>query len=158
MEQQHAGWYLETLDGLKESSGLEFLRRIVGDEAFAPPIALTLGFRLKEVSPGYALFTMTPEVRHYNPLGTVHGGVLSTLLVSCMSCAIQTNLEKGSGYTTLELKVNFVRPVTLKTGPVRAEGRSLYMGRRSATAEGKIVDAAGMLYAHGTTTCMIWPL
>lgn len=155
---QLAGWYVETLDELKHSNGLEFLQRIVDSEAMAPPIALTLGFRLAEVSPGFALFMMAPQVRHYNPLGTVHGGVLSTLLDSCMSCSVQTQLDKGFGYTTLELKVNFVRPVLEKTGPIRAEGRSLYVGRRSATAEGKIVDAKGTLYAHGTTTCMIWPL
>jgi uncharacterized protein (TIGR00369 family) len=88
----------------------------------------------------------------------VHGGVASTLLDSCMSCAIQTNLEKGVGYITLELKVNLVRPITEKTGPIRAEGRSLYVGRRSATAEGKIVDAAGTLLAHGTTTCLIYQI
>jgi uncharacterized protein (TIGR00369 family) len=123
-----------------------------------PPIAKTLGFRIAEVAPGFALFTMTPEFKHYNPIGTVHGGVASTLLDSCMSCAIQTNLEKGQGYITLELKVNLVRPITEKTGPIRAEGRSLYVGRRSGTAEGKIVDAAGTLLAHGTTTCLIYPL
>jgi uncharacterized protein (TIGR00369 family) len=155
---EHAGWYVATMNELKDSSGLAFLQRIVEREALAPPIALTLGFRLAEVSPGFALFTMTPQVRHYNPLGIVHGGVASTLLDSCMSCSVQTHLEKGYGYTTLELKVNFVRPVLEKTGPIRAEGRSIYVGRRSATAEGKIVDAKGTLYAHGVTTCMIWPL
>ena len=113
---------------------------------------------LTEVKPGFALFTMTPAFKHYNPIGTVHGGVASTLLDSCMSCAIQTHLAKGFGYTTLELKVNLVRPITEKTGPVRAEGRSLYVGRRSGTAEGKIIDASGTLLAHGTTTCMIFPL
>jgi len=139
-------------------SGLEFLRRIADGRVAQPPIAATLGFQLAEVSPGYALFTMMPEFRHYNPIGTVHGGVASTLLDSCMSCAIQTHLEKGLGYITLELKVNLVRPITEKTGPVRAEGRSLHVGRRSGTAEGKLTDASGTLLAHGTTTCMIFPI
>jgi uncharacterized protein (TIGR00369 family) len=139
-------------------SGIEFLRRIADGRVPQPPIAATLGFRLAEVSPGYALFTMTPEFRHYNPIGTVHGGVASTLLDSCMSCAIQTQVEQGLGYITLELKVNLVRPITEKTGPLRAEGRALYVGRRSGTAEGKIVDAGGTLLAHGTTTCLIYPM
>jgi uncharacterized protein (TIGR00369 family) len=101
---------------------------------------------------------MTPQFRHYNPIGTVHGGVAATLLDSCMSCAVQTTIEAGLGYTTLEIKVNMVRPITEKTGLIRAEGRSLHTGRRSATAEGKILDAAGTLLAHGTTTCIVFPL
>jgi uncharacterized protein (TIGR00369 family) len=143
---------------LKDMSGLEFLERIVDGRLPRPPITETLGFDLAEVSPGFALFTMTPQFRHYNPIGTVHGGVAATLLDSCMSCAVQTTIEAGLGYTTLEIKVNMVRPITEKTGPVRAEGRSLHTGRRSATAEGKILDAAGTLLAHGTTTCIVFPL
>ena len=88
----------------------------------------------------------------------MHGGVTATLLDSCMSCAIQTNFEAGTGYTTLEIKVNFVRAITQETGPIRAEGRSLYVGRRSGTAEGKLLDAKGTLLAHSTTTCLIFPL
>lgn len=147
-----------SIDEIKAYTGIDFLRRIVSGEAAPPPIAKTLGFTLAEVAPGFALFTMMPEFRHYNPIGTVHGGVASTLLDSCMSCSIQTHLERGLGYTTLELKVNMVRPITEKTGPIRAEGRSLYVGRRSATAEGKIIDANGTLLAHGTTTCMIFEI
>jgi uncharacterized protein (TIGR00369 family) len=147
-----------TADEIKPYSGLEFLQRIVSGVVPQPPIAATLGFRIAEVSPGFALFTMTPEFKHYNPIGTVHGGVASTLLDSCMSCAVQTHLEKGMGYITLELKVNMVRPITDTTGPIRAEGRSLYVGRRSGTAEGKILDAKGTLLAHGMTTCLIYPL
>ena len=143
---------------LKDMSGLEFLRRVVDGRLPRPPITETLGFDLAEVSPGFALFTMTPQFRHYNPIGTVHGGVAATLLDSCMSCAVQTTIEAGLGYTTLEIKVNMVRPITEKTGPIRAEGRSLHTGRRSATAEGKILDAAGTLLAHGTTTCIVFPL
>ena len=153
-----ASGYVSTLDEIKGHSGLEFLRRIAEGRVPQPPIGHTLGFELSEVAPGFALFTMTPAFRHYNPIGTVHGGVASTLLDSCMSCAIQTHLEQGQGYTTLELKVNVVRPITESTGPVRAEGRSLHVGRRSGTAEGKIVDAKGTLLAHGTTTCLIFPL
>jgi uncharacterized protein (TIGR00369 family) len=150
--------HVASLEELKGLSGLEFLRRIADGRIPQPPIAATLGFRLAEVAPGFALFTMVPEFRHYNPMGGVHGGVACTLLDSTMSCAVQTHLEKGFGYTTLELKVNFVRPITDKTGPIRAEGRSLHVGRRSGTAEGKLLDANGTLLAHGTTTCLILEL
>jgi uncharacterized protein (TIGR00369 family) len=150
-----ANVHVASLEEIKSYSGLDFLRRIAEGGVAQPPIAATLGFRLSEVALGLAVFTMTPEFRHYNPIGTVHGGVASTLLDSCMSCAVQTYLAKGQGYTTLELKVNLVRPITATTGPIRAEGRSLHVGRRSGTAEGKIIDAKGNLLAHGTTTCLI---
>ena len=120
---------------LKEISGLEFLTRIIDGRLPRPPITETLGFALAEVSPGFAVFTMTPQFRHYNAIGTVHGVVAATLLDSCMSCAVQTTMEAGLGYTTLEIKVNMVRPITEKTGPVRAEGRSLHTGR-IATLQG----------------------
>jgi uncharacterized protein (TIGR00369 family) len=156
MAEQHTG--VSTPEEIKGLSGLEFLQRIANGQIAQPPITATLGFRLVEVRPGFALFDMTPEFRHYNPIGTVHGGIASTLLDSCMSCAIQTHLEKGLGYITLELKVNLVRPITDKTGLIRAEGRSLYVGRRSGTAEGKILDSKGTLLAHGTTTCLVFAL
>jgi uncharacterized protein (TIGR00369 family) len=146
------------LEALKGMSGLDFLQRMVDGRLPQPPITETLGFRLVEVAPGFALFTMLPAFKHYNPIASVHGGVTATLLDSCMSCAIQTNFQAGTGYTTLEIKVNFVRAITHATGPIRAEGRSLYVGRRSGTAEGKIIDASGTLLAHGTTTCLIFPL
>ena len=144
------------LDALKGMSGLEFLQRIADGRLPQPPITETLGFRLAEVAPGFALFTMTPQFKHYNPIASVHGGVAATLLDSCMSCALQTNLEAGLGYITLELKVNLVRPITEATGPIRAEGRTLHVGRRSGTAEGKIFDANATLLAHGTTTCLVF--
>jgi uncharacterized protein (TIGR00369 family) len=143
---------------LKSMSGLEYLQSIADGRLPRPPITETLGFTLVEVSPGFALFTMVPQFRHYNPIGTVHGGVAATLLDSCMSCSIQTHFEAGTGYTTLEIKINMVRPITEKTGLIRAEGRSLHVGRRSATAEGKILDSNGTLQAHGTTTCIVFAL
>jgi uncharacterized protein (TIGR00369 family) len=156
MSANGATMHTATPEEVKAYSGLDFLRRIVDGSVPPPPIAVTLGFELAEVAPGFAVFTLTPAFHHYNPIGTVHGGVASTLLDSCMSCAVQTHLAKGQGSTTLELKVNLVRPITQATGPVRAEGRSLHVGRRSGTAEGKILDAKGNLLAHGTTTCMIF--
>lgn len=143
------------LETLKSMSGLAFLRGIADGSLPQPPICATLGFRLAEVAPGFALFTLTPGVQHYNPIGSVHGGVIGTLLDSCMSCAVQTHFQAGTGYTTLEYKVSMVRPITEETGPIRAEGRSLHVGRRSATAEGKLLDAKGTLLAHGSTTCII---
>jgi uncharacterized protein (TIGR00369 family) len=156
MEQSTHRIGVPPLDTMKAMNGLDFLRGIVEGTLPAPPITETLGFTLSEVAPGFALFTMTPAFKHYNPIGTVHGGVAATLLDSCMSCAIQTNFAVGTGYTTLEIKINYVRAITQDTGPIRAEGRSLYVGRRSATAEGRIIDAKGTLLAHGTTTCLVF--
>jgi uncharacterized protein (TIGR00369 family) len=95
---------------------------------------------------------------HYNPLGTVHGGVAATLLDSVMGCCIHTTLKAGVGFTTLEIKVNYVRAMTDKTGPVRVEGKVISAGSRIATSEGKLYDGAGKLLAHGTTTCLIFPM
>ena len=103
------------------------------------------------------MFTGEPQARHYNPIGTVHGGFAMTLLDSALACAIHSTLAKGETYTTLEIKVNLVRPLTKETGLVRAEGRILHRGRTLATSEGDIKDAGGKLYAHATTTCMIFP-
>jgi uncharacterized protein (TIGR00369 family) len=152
------GTHVASPEEIKGLSGLEFLRRIADGTVPQPPLAATMGFRLAEVAPGLAVFTMTPRFRHYNPVGVVHGGVACTLLDSCMSCAVQSHLAKGQGFATLELKVNLVRPITEATGPIRAEGRSLHLGRRSGTAEGKILDASGTLLAHGTATCMIFEI
>jgi uncharacterized protein (TIGR00369 family) len=148
----------DVIDDMKRMSGLEFLSRIADGRAPQPPIARVLGFRLAEISPGFALFTVTPGPEHYNPIGVVHGGLAGILLDSCMGCAVQSHLEVGTAYTTLEFKVNLVRAITDKTGPIRAEGRSLHVGRRAATAEGRVVDASGALLAHGTTTCLVFAL
>lgn len=136
-------------------SGLEFLQRIQAGELPAPPISVLLNFALLEVREGHAVFGVVPEEYHYNPIGVVHGGLAATLLDSAMGCAVQSKLPAGSGYTTLEMKVNFIRAMTSVTGQVRCEGKLVHLGRTTATAEGRIVDEAGKLYAHGTTTCLI---
>jgi uncharacterized protein (TIGR00369 family) len=136
-------------------SGLEYIQAIIGGELPAPPIAELVGFRLVEAEPGRAVFEMEPGPQHYNPIGSVHGGVAMTLLDSAMGVAVHTLLDPGVGYTTLELKTNFVRPMTAETGLVRCEGNILHSGSRVATAEGKLTDANGKLLAHGTTTCLI---
>lgn len=138
-------------------TGLSFLTEMIAGTLPQPPICATLGFHLAEASPGFACFEGLPEQRHYNPIGTVHGGYAATLLDSALGCAIFTTLDKGEAWTTLELKLNMVRPITESTGLLRAEGRIIHRGRTIATSDGTLKDGAGKLYAHATTTCMIFP-
>ncbi len=146
-----------TPDTLKSYDGLGFLQAIIDGTVPNPPISELVGFHLSEVENGRAVFEGTPDFRHYNPIATVHGGFAATLLDSALGCAIFSTLAKGDTWTTLELKLNLVRPLTKDTGPVRAEGRILHRGRTVATSEGDLKDRAGKLYAHATTTCMIFP-
>jgi uncharacterized protein (TIGR00369 family) len=136
-------------------SGLELLTEMAAGRLPGPPIMETLDFRLVEVEQGRAVFEGTPAFKHYNPLGTVHGGYSATLLDSCMGCAVHSTLPKGQTYTTLEFKVSLIRAMTADTGPVRAEGRIISAGRRIATAEGRLTDGKGRLLAHATTTCLV---
>ena len=134
---------------------IEHLRAIRDGRLPDPPIARLLGMRLVKVEPGVAVFELAPAEQHYNPIGVVHGGVAFTLLDSAMGCAVQTTLPSGKSYTTLEMKANLVRAVTLQTGLVRASARIVHAGKTTATAEARLEDAAGKLYAHGTSTCLI---
>jgi len=143
------------VETLRSMSGLEFLRGIVEGRLPHPPMSDALNFFLIEVSKGHAAFMGEAKHDYYNPIGSVHGGWACTLLDSCMGCAAQSTLPVGQGYTTVELKVNLVRPLSSATGPVRAEGRVVSAGRTIVTAEGRIVGADGKLYAHGTTTCLV---
>lgn len=149
---------VSTMEQMRSRSGLEFLRDIASGVLPQPPIGKALNYFLLEADEGRAVFQGTPTLDFYNPIGTIHGGWAATLLDSCMACAVQTLLRKGQGYTTSELKVNLVRPLSDKTGPVRAEGRIIHPGRQIATAEGKLYGPDGKLYAHGTTTCVILAL
>lgn len=153
-----AGYGVSTMEQMKSRSGFEFLHAIISGELPAAPIAQTLGFLAVDGEPGRIVFQGTPGKEHYNPLGSVHGGYFCTLLDSAVGCAVQSVLPKGVGYTTLEIKVNMIRAMTDKTGPVRAEGKVIQVGSRVGTAEGRIIDANGKLYAHATTTCLIFPL
>ena len=148
-------WGVTPIETLRKLSGLEFLAAIRDGRLPAPPIAKLLGFDIVEIEKGRVVFAGTPGPEHYNPIGSVHGGYAATLLDSCMACAVQSTLPTGQGYTTLEFKINFVRALTDATGEVRAEGKVLAAGRRIATAEGRLVDGAGKLYAHATTTCLV---
>jgi uncharacterized protein (TIGR00369 family) len=149
---------LLTVDQLRAFDGLALFQGILAGTIPAPPITETMGFWLHAAEPGRVVFAARPERRHYNPIGSVHGGFAATLLDSAMSCAVHTHLKKGIGYTTVEFKVNFVRPIMDTTGTVFCEGKSINVGSRIGTAEGRITDEAGKLYAHGTTTCLIFPL
>ena len=136
-------------------SGLEVLRLMVGGELPQPPMARLMDIRLIEVEHGKAVFASTPGEYHYNPLGSVHGGFGATLLDSAMGCAVHSTLSAGDAYTTLELKINFLRPLTHATGLVRGTGTIVHAGRTTAFAESKIEDAAGKIYAFATSTCLI---
>jgi len=136
-------------------SGLDYLRAIAGGDIPPPPIALLLDMSIVEVEPGRAVFALEPGEYQFNPIGSVHGGVLTTLLDSAMGCAVHTMLPAGSGYTTLELKVNFLRRVTTETRRLRCVGSVIHLGRAVATAEARVVDGEGRLVAHATTTCLV---
>jgi uncharacterized protein (TIGR00369 family) len=139
-----------------EMSGLEHLEAIRDGRFPPPPIAELLGFELAEVGHGRATFAVVPGLQHYNPIGVVHGGIAATLLDSAMGCAVQTTLEAGVGYTTLDLNVTFLRPMTSDTGKVLCEAAVIHAGGRVATAEGRVFSAGtGKLIATGTCSCVI---
>jgi uncharacterized protein (TIGR00369 family) len=139
-------------------TGLETLQAIFAGELPRPPIGDTLDFVPIHMERGVAVFQGKPQLKHYNPLGSVHGGWFATLLDSALGCAVHSALPAGKGYTTLELKVNIVRALTDAVPLVRAEGKLVYLGRQVATAEARLVGADGKLYAHGTTTCLVFEL
>ncbi|MEM8749522.1 MAG: PaaI family thioesterase [Pseudomonadota bacterium] len=137
-------------------SGLDYLRGIVEGRFPAPTIGRALNFRLYEVEEGMAVFTGVPTGDYLNPIGTVHGGYVATLLDSALACAVHSICPVGHASTSVELKLNFVRPVTPQTGRVFARGTVIHPGRQLATSEAKLVDENGKLYAHGTQTCSIF--
>lgn len=145
-------------DQAREMPGLDIMQALLDGRFPYPPIFETLDFSLVRVERGQVAFQGTPQQKHLNPMGTVHGGWYATLLDSAVGCAVQTMLPPGLGYTTAELSVNLVRGARLDGGPLRAIGTVLHCGRQLATAEGKIVDAHGKLYAHATTTCLVFEM
>ncbi|MCX5054402.1 MULTISPECIES: PaaI family thioesterase [unclassified Streptomyces] len=140
-----------------QGSGLHFLREILAGRLPAPPIAATLGMDLEEVDHGHAVFSMVPGEEHYNPIGSVHGGIYATMLDSAAGCAVQSTLPQGMAYTSLDLTVKFLRPITADTGKVRAVGSVLSSGRRTALAEARLLDPTDRLLAHATSSCMLFP-
>ena len=146
-----------SLDQIAAMSGLELLRKMAAGELPGPGMGRTMGFRLVEVEKGKAVFEGTPFAGLLNPLGAVHGGWALTLIDSACGCAVHTELDAGTGYTTVETKVNFTRPIAPRGGLVRCEGRVLSRGRQIATAEAHLRSAEGKLLAHGTSTLIILP-
>lgn len=136
-------------------SGLEFMKRMIAGEFPIPPICVPMRFSLTEAEPGRAVFEGAPGADFFNPMGTVHGGYVATLLDSAMTMAIYSMLKAGQACTTLEFKVNFIRPMSDRVGHVLAEGKAIQVGRTIGTSEGRLTDKQGKLYAHATTTCAI---
>jgi uncharacterized protein (TIGR00369 family) len=142
-----------------EMAGLEYMQAVTAGELPPPPIAVLLRMGPIEVSEGHAVFSGEPGEEHYNPIGVVHGGYAATLLDSALGCSVHTTLARGEAYTSLGLEAKYVRAITRDTGEVRCESHVVYRGRRQATAEAQLTDAAtGKLLAHGTTTCLIMKL
>lgn len=139
-------------------TGLEIMQAVLAGELPFATIAQTLDFLLMEVSPGRAVFQGQPSQRHLNPMGTIHGGWFATLLDSALGCAVHTLMPVGRGYTTAELSVNIVRALSPDIPRVRAEGVVLHCGRQLATAEARLTGPDGKLYAHATTTCLVFDL
>lgn len=140
--------------GVKGLTGLETMEVMLRGEVPLPPALALLGIRLAEVGEGRCVFELSPGEHLYNSALTVTGGIVCTLLDAAMTHAVHTTLPAGTGYTTAELKVNFIRPITAETGPIQGEGQVIHVGRRLATAEGRVLDDEGKLYAHGLVTCM----
>jgi uncharacterized protein (TIGR00369 family) len=143
------------VEARRTMSGLDFFRKMLAGEMPPPQMLDLLGIRLAEVEAGRVVFTATCEERYYNGTGVAHGGFAATLLDTALGCAINTTTPPGKRFTTLELQVNLTRPLTLAAGEVRCEGIAVHVGGRTATAEARIVDRNGKLYAHGSTTCIV---
>jgi uncharacterized protein (TIGR00369 family) len=135
-------------------SGMEYFTKMASGEIARTPMGELLDFRLVEVDEGRVVFTAQATAAHHNTTGYAHGGFTAALLDSALGCAINTLAQDGKVYTTLELKINYIRPITTDVGPLRCEARALHVGRRVGMAEGRVVDSTGKLYAHGTTTCI----
>ena len=149
---------LRTASQLGSRSGIDLLRAMRDGELPGPPIMDTIGIDGLEVEPGQVTFLLTPQEFHYNPLGSVHGGIIATLLDSAAGCTVHSLLPAGRGYTSLDLSVKFLRPVTIHSGQLRAVGTVLSQGRTTALAEARLFDAAGRLAAHATSTCFLFDL
>ena len=137
-------------------SGLDYLNSIKSGKISPPPIARLVGYRISEIAHGHAVFELEPAEYHFNPFATVHGGIATTLLDTAMTAAVLSTLSKGFGCSTLEIKVNFIRPISIKTGKVSCEAGIIHLGKSIATAEGKVMNSEGRLYAHGVSTCVIF--
>ena len=143
-------------DAVTSISGLDYLRAIKEDRISPPPVANLIGYKIYDVDNGYAAFELNPAEYHYNPFSTVHGGILSTLLDTTMTASVLSTLPKKFSCTTIEIKVNFIRPVTADTGILQCTAKPIHIGKKLATVEGRLIDKNGVLYAHGVSTCSIF--
>lgn len=156
-ERSHTWWHPQlTAAAARDVDGLTFLRRLASGEVPPAPIASTLGFTVLEVESGRVVFGLEPAEYHFNPIGSVHGGVFATLLDSAAGCAVHSSLPAGTSYTSLDLAVKFLRGLGAGSGPVRCEGLVVHLGGRTALAEARLYDGAGRLCAHATSSCMIF--
>jgi uncharacterized protein (TIGR00369 family) len=146
---------LSAAEAARTRSGLEFLQAMVDGEIPPPPVMSTIGGRLESVSAGTAVFTLTPAEFHYNPIGSVHGGMYCTLLDSAAACAVHSMLPAGVAYTSLDLSVRFIGAISVETGPIRCTGTVTHLGRRTALAEAKLTSSTGKLLATATSNCLI---
>ena len=153
-----AGTGHATRDQLASMPGMAIFEAMFAGRLPPPAIGKTMDFMLIEVGPGRAVVQGAPGPQHYNPLGSVHGGWFATLLDSALGCAVHAALPAGKGYTTLELKVNLIRALSAKVPRVRAEGKVIHLGGQTATADARLVGPDGKLYAHGSTTCLVFDL
>lgn len=136
-------------------TGLEYLRAMSRGDAPPPPLAIVLGFTLDEIEEGRVMMSVVPQEFHYNPSGVVHGGLAATLFDSSLGCAVQSMLPPAHVAPTLQLQINYIRPITIETGKLQCSGEIIHLGKRSATAEGRLTDSGGKLYAHATGTFII---
>ena len=148
---------MSTAAAERTTTGLEFLRRIVSGEIPGVPIGDTLGFRLVEVEKGRVVLLGNPDQRSYNLIGTVHGGWAAAILDSALALSTLSTLEPDQGFTTVDIRINYLRPLSVETGEVRAEGRVIQGGRRLAYCEAKLTDRGGKVICHGTGSCLILP-
>ena len=143
------------IDQMRQMSGTEYINAVRAGDMPVSPMLKLLDIHGREWHEGYALFTVLPQEFHYNPMGIAHGGLACALLDTAMAVAVMTMLPQGVGYVTLEIKINFTKPMVSDSGEMRAEGRAIHVGSKTATADGRIMDANGVIYAHGTTTLLL---
>ena len=143
------------INQMRQMSGTEYINAVRAGDMPVSPMLKLLDIHGREWHEGYALFTVVPQEFHYNPMGITHGGLACALLDTAMAVAVMTMLPQGVGYVTLEIKINFTKPMLNESGEMRAEGRAIHVGSKTATADGRITDANGVIYAHGTTTLLL---
>jgi len=158
MERSKTIHWQDPMEGASKAmhmSGLEYLQAMGNGTLPYPPIIHTLDFQMVSAERGQVIFSFHPQEFHYNPIGSVHGGVITAILDSAMGCTVQSILPAGSGYTTLELKVNFLRAVNTKSGVLKAIGKIIHSGSRTALVEAQLLDDNGKIFSHAVSTCMI---